>query len=432
MVESLTIRRWATWLIVALALISLGVWLVRRDRLPWTIRIASGEKSGVYYAIGGSLRNSLERRLHQRPELLATEGSVQNFQMLKERRADLAIIQGGAAPLEQLAIVTPLYPEWMLIIARKESGVESAMDLIGKRVAIGKPGSGMRASAMKLLDRMQIAPEEYEGVEVYFAEMLSDSTIDAAIVTTGILNQDVRDLFATERFQLAPIEDAEALALTDPYFESVQIPRGALCERPAAPDRATHSLATISYLAARTDASDRLVDAALKAIHEENLRLKAPTLISRRDAPQRTTTRFHPVAQRYFQPEDELGLMANVMESLAAGKELLFALGAGFYLLWRRWALLRERELQEALSRQKEHLDLFMEQTLVIEAAQAKSDDIDKLYGYLNEVTELKLKVLHEFTEEELRGDQVFRIFLTQCANLISKIQLKILALRAS
>lgn len=36
---------------------------------------------------------------------------------------------------------------------------------------------------------------------------------------------------------------------------------------------------------------------------------------------------------------------------------------------------------------------------------------------------------VQEFTEEELRGDQAFSIFLTQCANLISKLQLKIISL---
>ena len=54
--------------------------------------------------------------------------------------------------------------------------------------------------------------------------------------------------------------------------------------------------------------------------------------------------------------------------------------------------------------------------------------DIEKLQKYLDDVTRIKLKALHEFTEEELRGDRSFSIFLTQCANLISKIQLKIVS----
>ncbi|MEM1062528.1 MAG: hypothetical protein AAGJ97_09415, partial [Planctomycetota bacterium] len=45
----------------------------------------------------------------------------------------------------------------------------------------------------------------------------------------------------------------------------------------------------------------------------------------------------------------------------------------------------------------------------------------------LDEVTNIKLEALDRLTHEELCGDGTFSIFLTQCANLISKIQLKIL-----
>ena len=116
------------------------------------------------------------------------------------------------------------------------------------------------------------------------------------------------------------------------------------------------------------------------------------------------------------------------MESLAATKELVFALGAGIYLLWHRWRRLKEREIQEAIKRQKEYLDSFLDKTLQIEAAQMKTSDVQQLRRYLDQVISIKLEALREFEEEELRGDQAFSIFLTQCANLISTIQMRIIA----
>ena len=53
--------------------------------------------------------------------------------------------------------------------------------------------------------------------------------------------------------------------------------------------------------------------------------------------------------------------------------------------------------------------------------------DADELQDFLDQVTEIKLEALTKFTHEELRSDQAFSIFLLQCANLISKIQMKIL-----
>jgi len=50
-----------------------------------------------------------------------------------------------------------------------------------------------------------------------------------------------------------------------------------------------------------------------------------------------------------------------------------------------------------------------------------------RLREFLDEVTRIKLRALQEFTEEELRGDTAFSIFLMQCSSLISRLQLNIL-----
>jgi len=57
---------------------------------------------------------------------------------------------------------------------------------------------------------------------------------------------------------------------------------------------------------------------------------------------------------------------------------------------------------------------------------QVNLDNAEKLQQLLNELTELKLTALDEFTHEELRADQASQIFLLQCANLSRKIQGKL------
>ncbi|MEC9001835.1 MAG: hypothetical protein VX644_00560, partial [Planctomycetota bacterium] len=56
------------------------------------------------------------------------------------------------------------------------------------------------------------------------------------------------------------------------------------------------------------------------------------------------------------------------------------------------------------------------------------SKHVQELQDFLDEVTAIKLQALRELTEEGLRGDQSFSIFLDQCAGLRNKIQLKILS----
>src|SRR5690606_17172777 len=131
-------------------------------------------------------------------------------------------------------------------------------------------------------------------------------------------------------------------------------------------------------------------------------------------------------ARSFFDPFDQLGWTATVLESLSALKELLVALAAGAYLLWDRWRRLREREAQEDYKAQKDRLDQFLEQTAAIEREQMATDDVRTLRDLLDRVVRIKLHALTQFTHETLRGDSTFSLFLLQCNNLTNIIQLKI------
>ncbi len=343
------------------------------------------------------------------------------------RDAELAIVQGGAVPLEDVSVVTPLFREFVFVIVRQGSGIQSVWQLEGKRVSLGAIGSGSRDAALKVLDHFGIDESDLEGEnEMPFTELADNDAIDAAIVTAGIEHPSLKELLSTNQYDIVPIRSAMAMEMVHPFLRNVEIPRGLFAEHPPVPADPIPTIATTAYLVCQNDAPAQLVDAVLGTIHEESLRLKVPTLIARGEATDSTATRMHPSAQRYFNPEDNLGVVVSVMESLVATKELLFAIGAGIYLLWIRWRQLKEKEQQVIIDRQKEHLDYLLTQTLEIEKSQMRSDDHEQLVGYLDSVTKIKLQALQELTEEELRGNQSFSILLDQCANLISKIQFKI------
>ena len=79
------------------------------------------------------------------------------------------------------------------------------------------------------------------------------------------------------------------------------------------------------------------------------------------------------------------------------------------------------------MQEEKDRLDVYLEKTLEIERAQMAVHDAASLGRLLDEVTRIKLEALTKFTHEELRSDQTFSIFLMQCSNLISTLQMKIL-----
>jgi TRAP transporter TAXI family solute receptor len=407
---------------------SLLFWMFRSEGLPQTVRIATAEVPGVYHLVGEQIEKSLGDRLDRIIEIVTTQGSVDNFRQLNAGKVDLAIVQGGTVPIQDVSVVTPLYPESLIVIVRKSRDIETIPDLADRNVALGWEGSGNRISAIKVLDHFGIRDHEIGKNRLHFKRLADDPSLDAALAIAGVGHRDLVEILASNEYRLHPVESARAIDMVHPFLRYSEIPQGLFAERPAVPAETIPTVSTIAYLVVRNEAPEQLVRAALAAVHEESLRLTIPTLIPRHEVLKWVSTRMHPVAQQYFNPSDDIGVMANVMESLAATKELIFAFGAGLYLLWHRWRRLKEREIQEAINRQKEHLDSFLEKTLRIEAAQMTTSDVPQLRKYLDQVIGIKLEALREFTEEELRGDQAFSIFLTQCANLISTIQMRIIA----
>jgi TRAP transporter TAXI family solute receptor len=403
------------------------VWLTTHETLPRTIRIATGEKTGLYHDFGEALAPPLGERTGRDVEVRVTPGSETNRQLLDQGEVDLALLQAGFLKPRECSIVAPLYPEPIHVIVRKGSGIEKTADLVGRRIALGPKGSGMRVAAQRFLRHYGVDPEGIADNERYFADLLDDPNLDGAIVVAGFLHRDLTRVLGSGQFDLLPIKDAEAVALKDPHLHTFTIPRGLYAESPAVPDRPIPTLTTTAVLVVRRDAPDVLVDATLRSIHEEGLGLDFPMLIPRKQITEWMPIPMHPAAREFFYPEDHMGWLANVMESLAAMKELLFALGAGLYLLWLRCRSLKEREREEHLQAQKDRLDRFLTETLEIEVAQMDTTDPKRLQSLLDQVTGIKLRALKELTAEELRGDRTFSIFLLQCSNLSNNIQLKIL-----
>ena len=58
----------------------------------------------------------------------------------------------GAGPFEDLRAVFSVHAEPFTVLARAESGIETFDDLKGKRVNVGNPGSGQRATMEVLME----------------------------------------------------------------------------------------------------------------------------------------------------------------------------------------------------------------------------------------------------------------------------------------
>lgn len=415
---------------LGVVVVSIITWFATRESLPREIRLATAKSGGLYSEFATKLKPYLEQRTGSSVILQTTQGSVENVDLLRRGEVQLAIMQAGTTDHEGVVALAPLYPDVVHVVVRKGSDIQTIRDFAGRHASMGPLGSGMREAAGDLLSHYGIGEDLLEQNDVYFLALLEDRDppLEAAIVTTGLLNPDLAELLNDKRFELLPL-DAEAISVRYPYFEPFTIPRGMYSEAPAQPPKPVATVATMSFLAARRDASAVLVEEVLACLYEQLPPSSFPAVVPPGEAATWSTVPLHPAARAFHDPYKGLGLLADFMDSLAGIKELLFAFGAGLYLLWLRWKRIKEQEVRAQVARQKRRLNELIDETARIERAQMFSQDPVELKRYLDEVTFIKLRGLREMSHEDLRGDRMFSIFLMQCANLIRKIQGKLILL---
>lgn len=422
-----SLRTWIALVMFGVLLLSLAAWYFTSNRLPREIRIATGAKGGLYYRAGELIGEGLRDRTGRSIRLIETKGSIENRDLLLKGEADLAIFQDGAGPFDGLAPLAPLFADVVMVIVRKESGIRTMRDLAGRSVAIGPQGSGMRESALHILKHYRIELAGLKETDRYFGELLENPKLDAAIITSGIINPDLMKILNGGKFELLADLDCEALNVHHPFFRPMQIPRGVFGEGPSIPAQTISTVSTAALLTARRDAPAVLVQSALSVLYEGDMVSKLSILVPEKQAREYATVSQHPAARSYFDPYEGVGLLANLMESISAAKELLFAIGAGVYLLWDRAQRRREAEVQREVNRQKERLDGFLMETVAIEKAQYETTDVVVLQKLLKDVSEIKFRALKELTAEQLRGDGLFSIFLNQCNGVAREIDAKLL-----
>ncbi len=414
------------WLMASILVVSILIFYVTRDVIPNKLTLSTGQPGGFYHQVGTELKHAWEKQTQQRLELLTSSGSQENFTALKEAKADFALIQGGVVDLDGLNIIAPLSTDLIHVIVRKESSIRAISDLKGKGILIGMSGSGMAASALKILQFHGLDENNTNLKNAYFTGLDGNQNMDAAIVTAGILNSDLVELLESGNYRIIPIEYAEAFCEKNAFFSPTVIHKGLYRMGDSLLSHDIPTVATTALLVGREELSDEVVDQILLASFEKASYMQSPVMLNIEEVRQQQDLKLHPRAMQYFHPADQIGYMANVMESLAALKELAVAFVAGLYLLWDRWRRQHEKEIAARLSEDKEKLDALLAQTVEIERKYSETNALESLQGLLRRIMQIKIQALEELTHESLRGDRVFLIFMTQCSSLINSLEAKI------
>jgi TRAP transporter TAXI family solute receptor len=295
------------------------------------ITIGTGGVTGVYYPAGGAicrLVNAGRAEHGIRCSVESTGGSVYNVNTIRQGELDFGVVQSdvqynalngkgqefeGQGPYADLRAVFALHPEPFTVVARADSGITTFDDLKGKRVNVGNPGSGQRATMEVLMAAKGWTMDDFAlASELKSAEQsqaLSDNNVDAIVFTVGHPNGSIQEATTTTDARLVEVAGPEVdqLVADNPYYSKATIPGGMYRGNPD--DVETFGVrATVVTSAAEPD---EVVYQLVKAVFEnfEDFKKLHPAF-AKLDKKEIVTgglsAPLHPGAEKYFK---EAGLM---------------------------------------------------------------------------------------------------------------------------
>jgi TRAP transporter TAXI family solute receptor len=160
------------------------------------VRIGTAEEGGTFHAQGMALKVMLEAGIVDQVEIVATEGaSIGNAQLLGAGQLDFGFMAAnwvgrahrGEPPFAEpirLRVAAPMNAGPIFFITLAESPLYGIMELRGRRVAVGREGTGMAQHAQSILDAIGLGFEQIEPVYLDFAagaEALVRGEVDAQL-----------------------------------------------------------------------------------------------------------------------------------------------------------------------------------------------------------------------------------------------------------
>lgn len=230
------------------------------------IQISTASPGGTYFPIGRTLASIISQPPGSEPcrqggrcgvpgliaVAKASPGSIANVRNVNSGRIDSALAQAdiaawaysgermfeGEGVAVNLRAIASLYPEAVQLVAARGAGIETVTDLRGKRVSIGRLGSGTRADTLLILEAFGVTEEQMTVVEVDSLEasdMILRGDLDAFFLVAGTPSLAISDLVGRGDVTLVPISGppAERLAKETGFLVPYLIAEGTYPDIPA-------------------------------------------------------------------------------------------------------------------------------------------------------------------------------------------------------
>ncbi|MDE3080105.1 MAG: TAXI family TRAP transporter solute-binding subunit [Paracoccaceae bacterium] len=285
------------------------------------INILTGGTSGVYYPLGVGLSKIYGDAMPgTKVQVQSTKASVENLNLLEQGRGELAFALGDSVKLawegdpeagfkhklDKLRGIAAIYPNYIQIVASKDSGIHTLADLKGKRVSVGAPKSGTELNARAIFAAAGMSYKDLGQVQYLpfgeSVELMKNRQLDATLQSAGLGVSSIKDLASSIPITIVAVPKAVAEKLGAPYV-SEPIPAGTYDGQTAD----VETVAVVNFLVTRKGVSDeaayemtKLLFTNLKTLeasHKAAARIKLANALKGMPIP------LHPGAAKFYKEQ---------------------------------------------------------------------------------------------------------------------------------
>jgi len=266
--------RFLKLLIIFLIIVAIPVFFVIQDKASQRkeYSIATGGKSGGYYANALKYKKILAKDGVDL-KIVTTAGSIDAQNRLINKEVDFAFVQGGTEikdkGLQSLANIA-YEPIWVFV---SDKNITSLDKLLGKKVAVGKIGSGIYPVAKVMLNELGIDKNNTKFLHLSNSEAsskLKAKEIDAMFYVASPNSKVVKSLLGDKNISLINFKNAgsfrQYFIKRGEDFQILQLYSNGINLKDKIPAEDYILLAKNTSIATRGDISDEIVRLLMKAI----------------------------------------------------------------------------------------------------------------------------------------------------------------------
>ena len=228
------------FVLLAVTLLALAYWWLDPNP-PKRVTLATGPAQSAYDEFGKRYVKALKAE-GIAVDLVPTQGSADNLQLLREGKVDLGFVQGGTSNYidedkEQLTSLGSLFLEPLWLFYREEAArkitatatLSSLTQLPGMKINLGTPGSGVPSLMTKLLESNRIEPAS---LKIYNLEQTPATVaflggeIDAIVFASAPESLMEQMLLQTPGIKLMNFPQNDAYSRRFEFLSATRLPRG--------------------------------------------------------------------------------------------------------------------------------------------------------------------------------------------------------------